>query len=248
MPSILKLLENIGLSGNEASVYLATIKLGSGTSEDIAHAAKLQRTTTKSILERLQQKGFVSLQKSRSKHIYWIEDPKVVLNKENARLDLIKEIFSQINYEYKTTDRKPKVEVFDTREGIITLISKVINETKKGDEILTFESPSANNYQKVMTNELFQALSKQKITKGIQTRVIIPLGESKQIRPSSLKFNVTIRELPDNLAFTSSIWIFGKSIGFFSGNQIFAVIIKHEEMHDSFSAIFNFLWSMSKKI
>lgn len=248
MSSIKKLLSSLGLSDKESDVYIATLRIGTGSSADIAHAAKLQRTTTKSILERLQSKGFVTLKKTSQKHLYLVEDPGIVIQQQETKMDLMKDLFSQINVEFHTVDKKPKVEIFDSREGVVTLITKVINETKKGEKILTLESPSAKNYEKVMTDELFNILSKQKISKGIQTRSIIPRGESEYIRPKSLSYGIAIRVLPNNFAFTSSIWIFGKSIGFFSGNQVFAVVITHREMHDSFMSLFNFLWGVSEDI
>lgn len=245
MKKLKPFLRGIGLSSSETKTYIATLKVGSGTADDISHLVKLPRTTVKSILDRLTEKGFVLMQHGRKKHVYWIEDPEAVIAKEKTKLEAMEAVFSKINTEFYTSEKKPGVEVFDTRKSILTLMTRVISEMKKGEEILTFESPDAKNYEKIVTDEIRYAMLKQKVTKGIQTKSLVPWGEEKRINPRSLESGVQVRVLPQNFNFKTSIWIFKKSIVLFSGDHTLAIIITSKIMHDTFLNFFNFFWPAS---
>ena len=238
-----KLLEQAGLSAREALVYAAALRLGSGTADDISHAAKLTRTTTKSILERLRGMGYVSLQTARRKHVYWAEGAEVVVQKERLRIAALEDVLKTIGTEFHTADKKPQTEVFDTRASIVTLVTRAIAESGRNDEILTFEAPNAVNYQSVMGDELFLALAKEREAKGIRTRSLIPAGHEKSVRPKALQYNVQVRVLPPELSYATSTWIFGSSIVLFSGSQTFAVLIKHPDMAHTFRNLFEFMWT-----
>lgn len=52
-------LNSLGLSPNEAKVYLAALEMGTASAQDIAHKAGVIRTTGYSVLERLAIRNFV---------------------------------------------------------------------------------------------------------------------------------------------------------------------------------------------
>ena len=243
MASSLKtLLETLGLSKREADVYLASLRLGEATSQDIAHAVGLTRTTVASVLERLCTQGFVSVHRKSGKRLYWIEDPHILVEHEKARLGVVEELAGRLHSEYHQADKKPDAEVCDTREGIVNLMVKVVEELPEGSEICTIESPAAHHYQAVMSDELFTALSKRKTSKGIRTNVLIPAGSQSAIRPGSLDHRVSVRVLPPGLMFESSLWLFGTSLVLFSGTHTFAVRVNHRHMYESLQGLFSFLW------
>jgi sugar-specific transcriptional regulator TrmB len=239
------LLRELNLSAQETKVYLATLRLGEATVSDIAHAAGLPRTTTASILARLRQDGFVSEHKRKNKCTYWIEDPNILVDKEQARLDVAQELASRLRTQYRTTDKKPTTEIFSSRREIVTLIIKMLHTVPKGQVIKTFDAPRAQNYQAVMTDELFHALSQQKVSRGIRTQALVPTGQREYIRPETLRYAIEVRQLPQGIDFDSSLWLFHHSIVLFSGTYTFAVCVTHPQMATSIAALYDFLWGLS---
>ncbi len=239
------LLLQLGLSAKEADIYLASLRLGEASVQDIAHAARIERTTTASILERLAQDGFISVQRRGRKRAYWIEDPHILVEKQRARLEIAEALSGQLHTEYHSADKRPSAEVFETKEAIVNLMLKTIEETPKGGDILTFDVPGARHYQAVLSDELFHAHSRQKVRKGIRTMTLIPHGQQGEIRPEALKHNVHVRVLPPGLQFEVSLWVVGKSVVLFSGTHLFAVRITHRHMAESLASLFRFLWSLS---
>lgn len=60
MCNLTEILKKIGLSYKEASIYIATLKVGSNPASIIAKYSEVNRCTTYSILESLEKKGLVS--------------------------------------------------------------------------------------------------------------------------------------------------------------------------------------------
>ena len=239
------LLHQLGLSNKEADVYLASLRLGEASAQEIAHAARIERTTTASILERLAEEGFVSVQRRGRKRAYWIEDPHILVEKQRARLEIAEALSGQLHAEYHSADKRPTAEVFETKEAIVNLMLKIIEQAPKGGEILTFDTPSARHYQAVLSDELFHAHSRQKVKKGIRTRSLIPHGQHAEIRSEALAHNVQVRVMPNGLRFEVSLWVAGTSVVLFSGTHLFAVRITHRHMAESLRSLFQFLWNLS---
>ena len=249
MPSAIKpLLHQLGLHASEADVYLACLRLGEASAQDIAHEAKLARTTTASILERLKEQGFISVSRQHGKQRFWIEDPHILVEREKARLDVFEELSGKLHTEYHKADRKPTVEAYEGAEGVTNLICKLLEEAKKGDEFLTWEAPSGKHYQAIMSDELFHQLSKRKTNKGIQTRALIPAGHQHDIRTGALNHAVQVRVMPSGLTMEISMWVIQDSFVLFSGTHAFAVRITHRHTMESFRALFEFLWNLSTQL
>ncbi|OGL95416.1 hypothetical protein A2348_02095 [Candidatus Uhrbacteria bacterium RIFOXYB12_FULL_58_10] len=244
--SLIKLLENLGLSKREADVYLASLRLGESAAQDIAHATGLTRTTVASVLDRLASQGFVSVHRKAGKRLYWIEDPHILVEHERARLTVVEELAGRLHSEYHRADKKPDAEVTDASEAIVNMMVRVIDELPDGAEIRTIESPNAKHYQAVMSDELFLALTKRKAAKGIRTRSLVPAGSQSAIRPSALQKGIEVRGLPPGILFESSLWLFGSSLVLFSGTHTFAVRVNHRHMNEGIGSIFEYLWDQSQ--
>lgn len=239
------LLVEYGLSSSEIEVYLSLLRLGEAVIADVAQKAGLPRTTTASILERLLEQGLVSVQRARGKQTYWVENPAVLVEKEKAKLSVAEQLNSRLNAEYHKDEKKPNVEVFETKNAILNLINKMMNEAKKGSEVLTWDSPVSHNYTQVMSEELFKALTNRKSEKGVQTRSLVPNGQEHLINKKNLNSAIKVRVLPQGLVFDTSIWLYGNSIVFFSGTHTFATCITSRHMKEGMVSLFEHFWNES---
>ena len=73
---MLEQLKNIGLSDNEAKVYLAMLELGPSSVVDIARKAEINRPTAYVQIEFLKKRGLVSTQTKGKKQLYIAESPE----------------------------------------------------------------------------------------------------------------------------------------------------------------------------
>ena len=72
-------LRALGLPESEAKIYLAGLKLGAASVQDIAKAAKLSRTAAYDAVENLKKKELLSTYQRGKKLLYVAEDPDLLL-------------------------------------------------------------------------------------------------------------------------------------------------------------------------
>lgn len=74
------LLESLGLTKNEISVYLALLRLGETTAGLIVDESHVTRSKIYDLLERLQQKGLVSFIYKKSVRYYHAAPPQTIIH------------------------------------------------------------------------------------------------------------------------------------------------------------------------
>ncbi len=245
MKQIDKILSELGLSLSETEVYKAALRLGEAGVHQIAHAAKLPRTTGASILERLCSAGLVSAHTRASKRVYWVENPKVLAEDYKTKMLLADHLGIKIKNEYRQLEKKPVIEVFENEKSIINLIHKTINSLSKGSEILTYDTPLASNYTKIMSEEMFELLTANKVNRGIRTRSLIPYGQEIYINKNRINPFIQVRVAPQGIEFETSTWLFKDSLVLFSGTYVSAVCVTNKSMKNSLTSIFEHLWQRS---
>ena len=73
---LINTLKDIGLTEKEATVYLASLSLGSGNVAQIAQVSGIKRTTVYSVLESLKQKGLIRIELIGWKNLFVAENPE----------------------------------------------------------------------------------------------------------------------------------------------------------------------------
>jgi hypothetical protein len=84
--------------------------------------------------------------------------------------------------------------------------------------------------------------------KEITTKTLIPFGTMKIIDPEKLAAQkIEIREMPDKINFTASVWFVDDLLVLFSGRPPFVVSAHHHGINSSLRSVYDFLWSISAK-
>ena len=123
-------LKEFGLTDKEIKVYLACIKLGTALVQDIAKKAGTYRTYTYEILKSLKEKGLVSYIIKSGKQYFEVARPEKLLNILKEKKQKIQKLMPQLETLYKSVVDKPKIEIYEGKEGIKTVIDDLI-KTKK---------------------------------------------------------------------------------------------------------------------
>ncbi len=127
---LLASLERVGLSRQEAGVYLSALKLGLAKASEIALKSGVKREACYYLLKLLQEKGFVSeVIKSGVKH-YVAVNPRRIIDifeeEKQHKVETIKEVLPELESLQETVFIRPKIEVYEGIEGFKTAISKVL--------------------------------------------------------------------------------------------------------------------------
>src|SRR3989344_1124702 len=125
---MLQQLTSLGLSDNEAKVYMAMLELGPATVLEISARAGVNRPTTYVQIESLKKMGLVSTQIKGKKQLFIAESPEqleFIIENQKKEIEHKKEELSKLLPEltslFNVAGDKPQVRFFEGKEGILKI-------------------------------------------------------------------------------------------------------------------------------
>lgn len=243
---IRQVLEQFGLNGKKADVYLAALELGSSTAADIAKKAGIKRTTCYDILQDLMREGLISETTKGKKRLFVGEDPEKIQRNLNNKERLFAEILPQLQSINNVRGSKPKIRFYEGKEGL----KEVYEDTLKyKTEIVGFAS---DDIMKVMGMEWAMSYLNKRIERGIWAKAILPGTEllksefaSKDLEQLRFTKLIDHKKYP----FTIEINIYGhQKVALMSAKEEIAVIIEGAEIHNTLKLIFQLVWDLLPEI
>jgi len=244
-------LEKLGLSKNEARVYLALLKLGSASVTDIAKSSGVHRVNTYDALERLMERGLVSAVVKINKKFYEAADPDRILDIVKEKEEVIektKKILPELKLDHRFAAKRQEVHHFKGREGLKSVFEDITKTLKKGDEWLIFGSAGKGA---VILPNFMDKWEKERVKAGIRLKMIFNDAKQGRIRAQQLsKLKLTeVGYLPKGLISPSDVYIYGNksTINLWSEDTPLSIMVENKEIADSFRSFFNWFWKISKK-
>jgi sugar-specific transcriptional regulator TrmB len=133
-----EVLNNLGFTNNEATVYLALLKLGLSTANGISKEVKLHRTNIYDALNKLIGKGFISYITKNKVKYFQPSNPKNIklwLNEKQKQFD---DFLPQLSLLYNQKTRKSYAEIC---EGVKAFMSILYNFLEYKQPILVYGIP-----------------------------------------------------------------------------------------------------------
>lgn len=244
-----QVLQKIGLSKKEASLYIASLRLGSQTASIIARHSGINRATVYDIFEALINKGLASKLDRGSAIYFQVSDPKNLLqylerdkNEYIRKIEKEKQILEEIlpaiqSIEQKVTT-KPKVQFFEGEKGIREAYEDTLSATE-----------SIRAYANV--EEMHQALPhffpeyyERRKDNEIGIRAICPDNKlSVERKKSDAKELRQIKLIPkDKYSFSPELNIYNNKVLIASWREKMAIMIESQEIADLQKKMFDLLW------
>jgi len=247
-------LKGIGLTDSEIKVYLALLDLGDSTRGDIVNKSGVSGSKVYDLLEKLQEKGLVSIYlQDNIKHFKPV-NPEQILNylsdkKEEVihMEDEVKSILPQLLAQFNAHKGEQEVELLTGLKGMEIIFREQVEILKKGE--ICYVIGGTRGIQEEAITAFFQKIHLLREKKGIKTKMLYNLIQkenisqafSKKLYPHtetryiSTTSPVAINVYKDRTA----ILVFGKTTT--------AIHIKSQDIADSFIEYFDLLWKFSKK-
>ncbi|HTK05500.1 MAG TPA: helix-turn-helix domain-containing protein [Candidatus Eisenbacteria bacterium] len=238
-------LEKIGLSENEAKVYLAGLELGPSTAQMIAAKATVSRPTTYIMIESLIKRGLMSsFQKGKKKMfvsgkprqlLYILEQQKKALEDRTNKLS---ELLIAIEKEGPNQNTMPVV-VYEGPEGTRAIQDDLSVNSKEVWEIVPLDL-ARELIPPVYPGDTRESFSKKFKIKALYTSASRPDGRRKE--------NVEYRYLSsEQFPIASEILIYGDKVILtnFDSKRL-SLHIEDKVFASSFRAIFISLWDKAE--
>jgi sugar-specific transcriptional regulator TrmB len=243
---IRQILEQFGLKGKKADVYLASLELGSATVIEIAKKAAIKRTTGYDILMELIKMGLVSETIKGKKRLFIGENPEKIQKDLQKKESLFAKILPQLKSIHNISGIKPKIRYFEGREGLIEVYDDAL---KYAGEIMAFGS---EDVYKVLGQDWVEDYIKRRVRKEIRVRAILPSTEylEKEIFVRDQKQMRTCKPIKkEKYPFSIEIDIYGhQKVALISNKERLAIIIESAEIYKTMKFIFELVWDSLPEI
>jgi len=244
-------LEQLGLDKKEADVYLALLELGESQIVPISNKAKLPRTTTYHILERLRDHKLIEIIQKKTRRLYSPYPPRNLITLLSAQKDQAEEkltsfrnVLPDLTRLYQISPFQPKVRFFQDQE--IRQIYEEILETASDENWYVGETTKIVN---ILGERYLQGWIKRRVAKGIRSKSI-RVEKEEMADPlflGSKEYLRTVRYAPPDFKCPTHILIYGDNVAFITtGKENFGLVISSRETATSMRNWFMQLWKVSK--
>jgi len=233
-----EVLEKVGLTEKEASVYLALLELGTAAVQTLARKAGVKRTTVYSILSDLQKRGLVQEVPQTKKALYTAESPQYLLTNLNKQQELLAHFLPNLLALHNLQKEKPKVQLFQGEEGVKLVYQKIV---EAGGVWFFGTSAEVTKLDTAWANAFFKRMRQNRYpVRDLFARNPQDIAYAKNHERGPMH---EVRWLPKGMSFPSDNAIFGDNVVFFSFHpQIFCVMISSREVAQSLKILYELAW------
>lgn len=232
-----KTLVELGLTESEARVYLALLELGPSLAGSISRKTGIHRRNIYDITERLIKKGLIGYILKNNRRLFEAANPERLKEIIDEKQKLLKENLEDLNFLYKKTKEKQETNFYKGIEGLKTVFQDQLSEKNK--EILIL---GASQSAFEVLPFYFKWYDKDRIKNKIKVRIIASEKLGKKIPYSEIKY------FPQKYANPLAINIYGNKVAIILWKKDpISIVIKQQEIADSYKKYFELMWRASSR-
>lgn len=241
-----ELLMKIGLSENEAEVYLALLKLGPLSAYEIAQRTGIYRPHVYDKLETLMGKGLVSYVQQGKKKVFSASPPSKImdyLKEQEAELgkdiELLASSMPRLDSLHRTPREDTTVQVLTGIEGLKFRLNDTWQTPHKENLIFGLNEARYNEALPVFMPQYFKRLKER----GIKERVITQKKKGIFVFDNDV---TTYRFLDTEELEPVNTIIYGNKVALIVwGTPITSIIIENKRLAQTYREHFKYLWKMA---
>lgn len=243
---MLEELEQIGLSKNEAKIYLALLKIGPSTSGKIIKETGIHVSAVYYALDNLIKKGLATyVSKANRKH-FQASDPEQLSLLLEEKEKILDKVIPDLENIQKPIEEPVITIVHEGYKGFKGVYDKILKTLKKGEEYSVFGARQIGDPSNETLNTMLINYHKQREKKGIKVKLIFNedvreriLKKTKSFRYIELKFMKT----PTN---SHTVIYADRVVNFLFTKRLIAIEIISEEIAKSYKEFFKLMWQGAK--
>jgi len=231
----IKVLQQLGLTEAESRVYLALLELGPSLAGQLSRKTGLHRRNVYDITERLIQKGLIGYILKNNRRFFEASSPERLREIIEEKQKSLSEILPQLKELYSQTKEKHETNFYKGTEGLKT----VFQDQLESKEILILGA-SSSAFE--ILPFYFKWYDKDRVKKRIKARIITNKQFNKSIPLSEIRY------LSEKYSSPLAINIWNDKVAIILWkNPPLAIVIKQQEIADSYKRYFEMIWKIAKK-
>ncbi|MCX6767821.1 MAG: hypothetical protein NTY90_03790 [Candidatus Micrarchaeota archaeon] len=236
-------LEELGLSANEAKVYLALLELGGAKASEAAAHAGIDRTVAYTVLKRLGEKGLVFHFFREGSKIFSPAKPGRLVHILEEKVELARETVLRLEKIAPEQEEEAAVEVAKDASAIKRIYDEILNEKK---DFLYFGYVGRGRQ---VLPQYFKIFERRRIRAGIKRRMLVGKSTLKKVVEAGFEF-AEVRLLPDEFFAEQAVTIvYGRKTAIVLPvkHEMVIIFIDSPAVAEAYRKQFLFLWKTAKK-
>lgn len=254
--SLIRRIEELGLSNKEVRIYVSTLMLGPSSVQQIADHSGIKRVTAYVILESLAALGLVSQSIKAKKTLFVAESPenlsRLLDNREKSiheQRDQLKEILPELLSLKNLPKDAPVIKFYEGIEGIRSINQTTFDQIKKEGVNETYGISDLDQLTKVFPDIEQTGANPSRLRAKIKSKFIYTSSKGHIMDSFDKAVNRSSRFIPrDIYSFNCDISIAGDYvilISLSSENPI-GVVIKSASIAHGMKNVFNLAWKAAE--
>lgn len=242
MSYIQKTIEKLGLTRQEAALYISALELGESTISDLSRKSGIPRSSCYEIINSLVSLGLIDVLKIGARRFYKAENPEKFRSILKEKEVLLNEILPQLKKYPLITDRKPGLNLYEGQRGMKMILSDILARqfpllaiTSIDDALEVFGDGFLEFIQNRYKKHIRVKLLTQKSEEGVKLR-----------NKDSLELRQT-RFLPSDFEFKNANFIYGNRVAIISlmAKNPYGLIIDDADIAQTHRLLFELAWNSS---
>lgn len=239
-------LREIGMTDNEIRIFLELLKMKEALASDLSERARVNRTLTYQILNKLMKRGLISYVIKNNTKYFKAAHPSKLLDFLKEKEMNIQKIIPKLLKLVKPKEKKYSAELYEGIEGLKTILNDVVRSKPK--EFLDFTSGMTTV---LLPSYYMDNWEKKRVKAKISARFLFnntEIGRKRGRQLAKLKIS-QVKYLPKGLMSPSHIYIYGNKVAItlWVKDFSFGILIKSQEIARRFTEFFNWFWKIAKK-
>lgn len=242
-----KLIE-LGLSKNEASIYLFLLKNPHVTTGPIIKETGIANSRVYESLNSLISKGLVSYVVQKDGKYFDASPPEKFIEKEEERKKKIDSIVPELKKLINEKSVKTSTSVYEGFEGFKTAFKRIIDDCPKNGTICIIGF-SEQQYATESLRTFLSNMNLKSAKKKQNLKILLDQSAKNSLGKDREKEKFTeVKYMPEGYISPGAIDIFEDYVYIFLWEEKpYVFMIKNERIAESFKQYFNFLWKLGKK-
>lgn len=238
-------LEELGLSKEEAQVYLTVLELGGSFASTIASKAKIPRVNCYYVLESLRHRGLITSNLKGNVKFFVAEPPQVLVNQIQEKYAHAKKLLPQLLSLISAQAFKPIIRSYEGIEGIKTIFDQTLEAES---EVLGYTNLAALGQ---LLPDYLPNYTQKLVKKQIKTRLLSPSTVEardfiKKFYPKNYPEELVeiLFVNPKEFNFENQISIYGNTVAVMSldPEESIGLLIESAVYARTQRAVFNLAW------
>ena len=239
---LIDILNDIGLSENEAQVYLNSLSLGPTTILRIAKHSGIRRTTVYSVVETLKNKGLMHIKPVGLKQLYVAEHPDRLDNIVENKKRNLKKLLPEFTALYNLKGGESTVKYYEGLASVKNIYETILDPMKPGDDYLVIGDSEKLFLE--TDKEYFENFLEKRIKSRVKARLLVTdTKRARYMKQYSRNMNHEVKILPEGSKLSVDVMIVPQRVTIFNLDQpISAVSLENKAMIELHKELFEIIW------